>query len=83
MISAQELVNRLLEEQLSVTVEYAPASIDSMPHVIWMIRAKNARPSQYLDKGTAHSLEQAKREVDEKIRLTGAKVVNVIDRVQK
>jgi hypothetical protein len=81
MITPEQLVDRLLEQQTNVTVEYLPVTVDSMPHVTWMIRVEGAAPTQYIAKGTSHSLEIAKKEVADKIRLTGAVVTNVVDKV--
>jgi hypothetical protein len=80
-MNAAERVVHLLIDGVgdSVEVEYHPASIDSMPHVTWMIRAMGADPTQYLAKGTAHDRDEAQRQVQEKVRLLGVRVKNVID----
>lgn len=64
----------------TVEIEYHPASIDSMPHTVWMIRAVGSDPTQYLAKGTGHTMDDAKRQAQEKVRLLGVRVTNVIDR---
>ncbi|MGV0949328.1 MAG: hypothetical protein ACOYB3_01555 [Azonexus sp.] len=85
MKNASELVVHLLLDAAgdTVEVEYHPASIDSMPHTTWMIRAVGTDPTQYLAKGTAHTREDAQRQVDEKVRLLGVRVINVIDQTRQ
>ena len=80
-----EMVVHLLLDGVgdAVEVEYVPASIDSMPHTIWMIRALGSDPTQYLAKGTAHTREEAQRQADEKVRLLGVRVTRVNDRIQQ
>jgi len=75
------LVKMLLEAQgETFEVEYRPTSIDSMPHIIWMIRARGAGDTNYLATGTGHNREDAERQVNEQVRLLGVTVAGVIDR---
>jgi hypothetical protein len=79
-----ELVVHLLLDAMgdTVEVEYQPCDIDTMPHTIWMIRASGADPTQYLAKGTAHTPEEAERQVAEKVRLLGVRVVRQVGKPQ-
>ena len=81
MKTASEMVVHLLLDAAgdTVEVEYHPASIDSMPHTTWLIRALGTDSTQYLAQGTGHSIEDAKRQVEEKVRLLGVRVSNVSD----
>jgi hypothetical protein len=81
MSKAAEFVVHMLLDSVGddVEVEYHPTSIDSMPHTTWLLRAVGADPTQYLAKGTAHTPEEAKRQVEEKARLLGSRVVKVHD----
>ncbi len=81
MTRAESIVNKLLEQQINVVVEYHPVQINDMEHITWMIRAATAEPTQYLAKGTAHNMKLAQHDVDEKIRLIGADVVDVVNTV--
>lgn len=83
MTKAQELVRTLLDDiGTDVEVEYSPLSIDSMPHVAWLIRATGSNPTQYLGRGTGHNRQDAEQQVNEKVRLAGLRVVNVVDRAK-
>ena len=62
-----------------VEVEYHPSTIDSMPHTTWLIRAVGAEPSQFLARGTAHSPQDAERQVAEKTRILGTRIAKVND----
>lgn len=81
-MNKSEMIVHLLLDGVgdSVEVELVPASIDSMPHTTWMIRALGSDPTQYLAKGTAHTKEEAQRQAQEKVRLLGVRVTNVSDR---
>jgi hypothetical protein len=81
MSKASEMVVHMLLDNVGdeVEVEYHPSSIDSMPHTTWMIRAAGASPTQYLAKGTAHTPEEAQRQVQEKVRILGARVTKTQD----
>jgi len=79
-MNANEIVSLLLED-VNVVVEYRNAEINGMPHVIWLIRAEGNTPTNYLAHGTAHNIDAAQREVDNKVRLLGAKVVDVVNNV--
>jgi hypothetical protein len=85
MKNASEIVVHLLLDAVgdTVEVEYHPASIDSMPHTTWLIRAVGSDPTQYLAKGTAHDITDAQRQVEEKVRLLGVRVSNVINNTQQ
>ena len=85
MNKTSELVVHLLLDAAgdTVEVEYHPASIDSMPHTTWLLRAVGTDPTQYLAKGVGHSREDAQRQVEEKVRLLGVRVSNVIDNTQQ
>lgn len=81
MNTPEKLVTLLLDGVGdAVEIEYCPASIDSMPHTVWMVRAVGTEPTQYLAKGTAHTRKDAERQAQEKVRLLGVRVVNVVDR---
>ena len=77
MNTPEQIVDILLEEQTPVTVEYRPVTIDSMPHVIWLIRADTSSDSNYLARGTAHNLERAEKEVAKKVQLFGAIITKI------
>ena len=81
MKSRSELVVHMLLDAVgdTVEVEYHSTSIDTMPHTLWLIRATGADPTQYLAKGTAHTPDEAQRQVDEKIKLLGCRVSKVND----
>ena len=81
MKTQSELVVHLLLDAVgdTVEVEYHPHSVDTMPHTMWLIRATGADPTQYLAKGTAHTHEEAERQVNEKVRLLGCRVATVKD----
>lgn len=81
MKNASEMVVHLLLDAAgdTVEVEYHPATIDSMPHTTWLIRAVGTDPTQYLSRGVGHSMEDAQRQVAEKVRLLGVRVASVID----
>lgn len=76
-----EMVVHLLMDGVgdSVVIELTPVQVDDMPHVTWMVRAVGAAPTQYLAKGTAHSREDAVSQAQEKVRLLGVSVAEVID----
>lgn len=84
-MNASEIVVHMLLDAVgdTVEVEYHPASIDSMPHVTWMLRAVGSDPTQYLAKGTAHDKADAERQVQEKARLLGVRIASVNDRTQQ
>lgn len=78
MTRAENVVRILLDATGDdVEVEYARATIDSMPHVLWMIR--DTAGTHYLANGTAHNMEKAKEMVGEKVKLLGVRVVKVTD----
>jgi len=81
MSKAAEMVVHMLLDAVGdeVEIEYHPSTIDSMPHTTWLIRAVGAAPTQYLAKGTAHTPEDAQRQVREKVRLLGARVAKTQD----
>ena len=62
-----------------VEVEYHLTSIDTMPHTTWLIRAVGASPTQYLCRGTAHTPEDAQKQVEDKVRLLGVRVARTKD----
>lgn len=75
-----KIVRALLgESEDDVVIELHTASVDSMPHVTWLVRHKDSSPTQYLAKGTAHSKEEAKSQVQTKVRLLGVRVAQVVD----
>lgn len=83
MSKEAELVVSMLLDNVGdeVEVEYHGTSIDSMPHTTWMIRAVGTGEgdTQYLAKGTAHTPEEAERQVQDKVRILGSRVTKVHD----
>lgn len=60
----------------TVDVEYHTVDIDTMPHVMWMIRSGDS----YVAKGTSHTHEKAKAAVAEKLKVLGCEVGKEIDK---
>ena len=71
-MTASKVVDMLLEDtQAPVEVEYHTVDIDTMPHVLWMIRNPEAGDTQYIAQGTAHNKAEATKLVKAKLASLG------------
>lgn len=84
MPTAEMVVHLLLDAVGDqVEVEYHPSTVDTMPHVTWLVRAVGTDPTQFLARGVAHSPQDAEKQVAEKVRILGATIARVQDFTQQ
>jgi len=80
---ATRLVADLLDEEAAqVELELNTVSVDSMPHVSWMMRAVGATPTSYVAKDVHHNHELAMKAAQHKAMMLGVQITKVIDNTQ-